>query len=191
MEIAQNKLATLASEAGIPTNQPTVGKYLHYLADALLIREFRRYPLAKKASARVPTKITVSDLGVRNAIFRGAPSLWESDPSHVGALVETLVQGCVRDHGLSVHFFRQHEDPRNPRSRLHEVDFVPELADGTVLPLEVKFRKRIDESDLAGVRFFASRFKAPLSVVVTRETSRRDEKRRTLLVPLLNFLLAF
>jgi len=69
--MAQNKLAEEIGLAGIPTNQPTVGRYLHYLADALLIREFRRYPLAKKASARVPAKITVTDLGVRNAIFRG------------------------------------------------------------------------------------------------------------------------
>src|SRR5207245_6347168 len=90
-EIPQNKLAAMATDAGFPTNQPTVGKYLHYLADALLIREFRRYPLAKRASARVPAKITVSDLGVRNAIFRGAPSLGESDPTVLGPLVETLV----------------------------------------------------------------------------------------------------
>lgn len=190
-EIAQNKLAMLATEAGIPANQPTVGKYLRYLADALLIREFRRYPLAKKASARVPTKITVSDLGVRNAIFRGAPSLWESDPGHVGSLVETLVQGCIRDHGLNVHFFRQFEDPANRRSRLYEVDFVAERADGAVLPVEVKFRRRIDEEDGIGLRFFATRYRAPLSVMVTRETSGWDGKSNTILVPLLNFLLAF
>ena len=63
-QLPQVKLTSMAADAGIATNQPTVGKYLHYLADALLIREFRRYPLAKKASARVPAKLTVSDLGV-------------------------------------------------------------------------------------------------------------------------------
>src|SRR6266446_2000014 len=103
-EMSQAKLAETANTAGFSTNQPTVGKYLHYLADALLIREFRRYPLAKKSSARVPAKITVSDLGVRNAIFRGAPSLGESDPTILGPLVETLVQGSIRDHNLQVHF---------------------------------------------------------------------------------------
>jgi predicted AAA+ superfamily ATPase len=108
-EIPQNELAKAAGAAGFSTNQPTVGKYLHYLADALLIREFRRYPLAKKSSARVPAKITVSDLGVRNAIFRGAPSLWESDPQALGPLVETLVQSCIRDQNLQVHFFRDYE----------------------------------------------------------------------------------
>lgn len=190
-ELAQNQLALIATEAGFPTNQPTVGKYLHYLADALLIREFRRYPLAKKASARVPAKITVSDLGVRNAIFRGAPSLWESDPATLGPLVETLVQASIRDYNLQVHFYRAYEDPANRRSRQFEVDFVAERSDGTVLPIEVKFRKRIDREDGAGVRFFQAKYSCPLGVIVTRELSKWDAEDRILYIPLPNFLLAF
>jgi hypothetical protein len=190
-EIAQIKLAENATVAGIPTNQPTVGKYLHYLADALLIREFRRYPLAKKASARVPAKITVSDLGVRNAIFRGAPSLWESDPQVLGPLVETLVQGVIRGANLQVHFYREFEDPQDRRSRQHEVDFVAERVDGSVLPVEVKFRKRIDPPDLDGLRYFMRRFGSPSGVVVTRDLSSWDPDRRILFIPLQSFLLAF
>ncbi len=190
-EIAQNKLAAMASEAGFSAKQPTVGKYLHYLADALLIREFRRYPLAKKSSARVPAKITVSDLGVRNAIFRGAPSLWESDPTVLGPLVETLAQTVIRDHNLQVHFFRDFEDPGNRRSRVEEVDFVPERLDGQVFPVEVKFRKRIQVEDIAGVRHFRKRFGSPSAVVVTRDSSGWDAKERILYLPLQDFLLAF
>ena len=190
-EIAQTRPATLASEAGIPANQPTVGKYLRYLADALLIREFRRYPRAKRLSARVPSKITVSDLGVRNAVFRGAPSLWESDPGIIGSLVETVVQGVIRDHNLHVHFFRDHERTGDQRSVIREVDFVAERIDGAIVPIEVKFRKRIDSEDLAGMRHFRSRFKTPFGVVVTRDESRWDPENRLLLVPLLHFLLAF
>ncbi|HMM36316.1 MAG TPA: ATP-binding protein [Thermoanaerobaculia bacterium] len=190
-EIAQGKLAQSISERGIPTNQPTVGRYLHYLSDALLIREFRRYPLAKKASARVPAKITVTDLGVRNAIFRGAPSLWTSDPQTLGPLVETLVQGCIRDHNLQVHFFRDFADPRDRRSRVHEVDFVAERIDGEVLPVEVKFRKRIDAEDLAGLRHFRSCFDSKLSVLVTRDSWKVDPAEGQLSIPLVPFLLAF
>ncbi len=189
--LSQVKLATLATQAGIPTNQPTVGKYLHYLADALLIREFRRYPLAKKASARVPAKITVTDLGVRNAIFRGAPSLWESDPALLGPLVETLVQASIRDHNLQVHFYRDYEDPRDRRTRIHEVDFVAERLDGEVLPVEVKFRKKIDPEDATSVRHFRRKFKGPFGIIVTRELSRWDRDSRLLYTPLQNFLLAF
>lgn len=190
-EIAQVKLAENATVAGMPTNQPTVGKYLHYLADALLIREFRRYPLAKKASARVPAKITVSDLGVRNAIFRGAPSLWESDPQVLGPLVETLVQGVMRDHNLQVHFYREHERPADRRSPLREVDFVAERLDGSVLPVAVKLRRRIEAADLEGVRHFLRRFDSPGGVVVTRDLSHWDAETRVLSCPLPDFLLAF
>ena len=189
--LSQVKLAEGATTAGIPTNQPTVGRYLHYLADALLIREFRRFPLAKKASARVPAKITVSDLGVRNAIFRGAPSLWESDPVTLGPLVETLVQGSIRDHNLQVHFYREYENPRDRRTRICEVDFVAERLDGQVLPIEVKFRKKIDPPDSAGLLYFRSKFESPLGIVVTRELSHWDVEKRILFIPLQNFLLAF
>src|SRR5262249_2333414 len=112
-EIAQLRLAEWANQTGFSTSQPHVGNYLHYLADALLIREFRRYPIGKRASSRSPAKITLTDLGVRNAIFRGAPSLWESSPDHVGPLVETLAQSVIRGHGLQVHFFRDFENPKN------------------------------------------------------------------------------
>jgi predicted AAA+ superfamily ATPase len=88
-QVSQLELATEANAAGLRTNQPTVGRYMHYLADALLVREFRRFPLGKAKTARVPVKLTLTDLGVRNAIFRGAPSLFESPPDLVGSLVET------------------------------------------------------------------------------------------------------
>lgn len=190
-EIAQSALAEEANAAKISTNQVTVGQYLRYLSDALLVREFRRYPLAKKRTARVPSKITLTDLGVRNAIFRGAPSLWESDPSHIGPLVETLVQGVIRDHNLQVHFFRDYEDPANRRSAIREVDFVAERLDGTVVPVEVKFRRRIEASDLQGLQLFRRRYTPPLSIVVTRETAQWNAKDRILLIPLETFLVAF
>jgi uncharacterized protein len=187
--LSQVELAEGSNAAGIHTNQPTVGKYLHYLADALLIREFRRYPLAKKKSARVPAKLTVSDLGVRNAIFRGAPSLWESDPTVLGPLVETMVQASIRDHNLQVHYFRDYQNPRDRRSPTMEVDFVPERIDGSVLPVEVKFRKRIEAADTAGIRHFMAVYGAAFGILVTRDTSRWDGK--ILQIPLADFLLAF
>jgi predicted AAA+ superfamily ATPase len=193
--VPQTKLTEIANVAKFATNQPTVGKYLHYLADALLVREFRRYPLAKKASARVPAKLTVSDLGVRNAIFRGAPSLSESDPTYLGPLVETMVQGVIRDHNLQVHYYREHETPHDYRSTVREVDFVAETLDGLVLPIEVKFRKRIREDDVHGLLHFVGKYQKLLDktagVVVTRGFDQWDENRRILFISLPTFLLAF
>jgi predicted AAA+ superfamily ATPase len=97
----------------------------------------------------------------------------------------------IRDHNLQVHFYREFEDPRDRRSRQHEVDFVAERLDGEVLPVEVKFRKRIDPPDLDGLRYFMRKFKSPLGVVVTRELARWDAGQQILFIPLPSFLLAF
>jgi uncharacterized protein len=190
-EVSQPTLTDEANAAGFHTTQPTVGRYLHYLADALLIREFRRFPLAKSRSAKVPAKITLSDLGVRNAIFRGAPSLWESDPAMVGPLVETLVQSVVRDADVQVHFWRDYAVEGNRKSPTLEVDFVAERTDGATLPIEVKFRRKIDSADRRAMLAFLARFESPIGVVVTRDRFEWDAEARILMVPLLEFLLCF
>lgn len=190
-EISQSKITQDLTVAGTRTNQPTVGRYLHYLRDALLIREFRRYPLAKRPSARVPSKITLTDLGVHNAILRGAPSLWESDPSVLGPLVETMVQGSIRDVNLQVHFFREHENPADRRTPMVEVDFVAERIDGTVLPIEVKFRRQIKTDATRGLNLFRKRFGGSPAILVTRDEGGWDPRERILAIPLLSFLLAF
>ncbi len=189
-EVSQGNLASDCNAAGFRTTQPVVGRYLHYLSDALLIREFRRYPLSRSQTARVPVKITLTDLGVRNAIFRGAPSLWESPPDVVGPLVETLVQSVLRGPSLQTHFFRDNIKAGDRRSPLVEVDFVVESLPGAVLPVEVKFRKNVSEGDTLGLRVFRERFKAEYGILVTRDhyDCARDD---VLCVPILDFLLAF
>jgi predicted AAA+ superfamily ATPase len=190
-EIIQNRVAEFAEVYGFKTSQPHIGNYLHYLADALLIREFRRYPTAKRKAARTPAKITLTDLGARNAIFRGAPSLWESDPQHVGPLIETLAQSVMQGHGIQVHFFREHENPKNRNSPLVEVDFVAEDQTGAVVPIEIKFRHQLHGKDFFGLRNFMKRFKTPYGVLVTRDTFDWKEEDRILCVPLLDFLCTF
>jgi hypothetical protein len=135
-------------------------------------------------------KTTLTDLGVRNAIFRGAPSLWESAPDVVGPLVETVVQTVIRDADLAVHFYRERIDPDDRRSPFQEVDFVAERTDGAVLPIEVKFRRRIDDADFAALRRFMERHRCRRGLLVTRETSAFDDD-RLLVVPLRDFLLAY
>ena len=190
-EISQPTLVNTANEAGFRTTQPTVGRYLHYLADALLIREFRRYPLHRQRSARVPAKITLADLGVRNAILRGAPSLWESDPSAVGPLTETLVQSVLRGVNLQVHFWKDYEIKGRRQSPRCEVDFVVEESDGRTLPIEVKFKQRIDGEDRKALAVFRDRFESPHGFLVTRDSFEWNSRAGVFSIPLLEFLLAF
>ncbi|HZE95463.1 MAG TPA: ATP-binding protein [Planctomycetota bacterium] len=190
-EVSQNRLAEFANEAGFRTSQPHVGNYVHYLADALLIREFRRYPLSKRESARTPSKITLTDLGARTAVFRVAPSLWESPPDTVSPLIETLVQSVLRGPGIDVRFFRDYENSSDRRSPLKEVDFVLEDAGGQIIPVEVKFRGKLDSKDFSGLECFMKRFKPSHGIMVTRDTWEWNALTRILCVPLLDFLLAF
>lgn len=190
-EIVQNRLTKDANMLGFNTSQPLVGQYLHYLADALLIRVFVRYPLAKRSNIRTPAKITLTDLGARNAVFRGAPSLWESPPEHVGPLVETLAQSVIRGPNMQVHFFRDYEKPRNRMSKIREVDFVPENLKGQVVPLEIKFRVQIRDTDYLGLITFMERYKSSYGIMVTRDTYEWRADLRVLCVPLLEFLLAY
>lgn len=190
-EISQLSIAESSNAAGYRTNQPTVGRYIHYLADSLLIREFRRYPLARKTTSRAPAKFTLTDLGVRNAIFRGAPSLAESPPDVVGPLVETLVQACLRGPGLQIHYYRDNVEKGNRRSPVAEVDFVIENIDGAVIPVEVKFRKTIGSEDIRGLTHFIETFHSPCGVLVTRDSWKWDPAKRILSLPLLDFLVRF
>lgn len=190
-EIKQLRLAEFANAQGFATGQPLLGTYLHYLADALLIREFRRYPTAKRASARTPSKITLTDLGARNAVFRGAPSLWESSPDHVGPLIETLAQSVLTGPNLHFHFYRDYEQPGNRRSPIREVDFVAENTAGETIPIEIKFRTRIDRDHMRGLEHFMKTFKSGCGILVTRDTYEWHDDLRILCVPLVNFLLAF
>jgi predicted AAA+ superfamily ATPase len=190
-EIKQTRLANDANAQGFATTQPHVGNYLHYLSDALLIREFGRYPATKRASARMPAKITLTDLGARNAIFRGAPSLWQSPPDHVGPLIETLAQSVLHGKSLQFHFFRDYEIPGNRKTPSVEVDFVAEDVRGEVVPIEIKFRKTIDKSLFFGLVHFMKRFKSKYGIMVTRDTYQWNEEHRIICVPLMDFLLAF
>lgn len=153
--------------------------------------KFRRYPIAKRSTSRTPSKITLTDLGARNAVFRGAPSLWESPPEHVGPLVETLAQSVIRGPSCQVHFFRDYETPGKRKSPIREVDFVVEHISGDTIPIEIKFRREIRRADFSGLSTYLSRFGSRFGLMVTRDTSAYHPDLKILCVPLLDFLLAF
>jgi predicted AAA+ superfamily ATPase len=78
------------------------------------------------------------------------------------------------------------------RDRTGEVDFVVHVRPQQYLPMEVKHRDSLQESDLRPIRNFIRRFQSWRGLVVTKE--RRDFGSLgddLFLVPLLHFLLLF
>jgi predicted AAA+ superfamily ATPase len=104
--------------------------------------------------------------------------------------VETVVQTVIRAANLAVHFYRERLDPDDRRSPFQEIDFVAERTDGAVLPVEIKFRRRIDDADFGALRRFMERHRCRRGVLVTRQTSALDDD-RVMVVPLRDFLLAY
>ncbi len=70
-------------------------------------------------------------------------------------------QTVLRGPGLQFHFYRDYSEPGNRRSPVEEIDFVVEALDGSVIPVEVKFRTRIDAPDLRATARFLDRYGAP------------------------------
>jgi hypothetical protein len=120
---------------------------------------------------------------------------------------EEANQGRVRSQSLVARaagcpstpsFLQAFGDPR-PHAAAQasaRVDFVAERIDGQVVPIEVKFRKRIDAADWAGITHFRRRFDSPVGVLVTRDAnllgiSGDSWQYGKLQIPLQDFLLAF
>jgi hypothetical protein len=59
------------------------------------------------------------------------------------------------------------------------------------MPIEVKYRRKISEDDLLGIRLFQKRFTPPIAVIVTRDLTQWSPLGRILCVPLQTFLLLF
>jgi predicted AAA+ superfamily ATPase len=72
-----------------------------------------------------------------------------------------------------------------------EVDFVVEDAGGEVTPVEIKFRRKIENKHMVGLVHFMKRFKARHGIMVTRNTYSWNEEHKILCVPLMEFLLTF
>ena len=88
-------------------------------------------------------------------------------------------------------FYRDFDKPTDRRTQIREVDFLAERIDGSILPVEVNFRKRIDAEDLSGLRHFTAKYRPASGIVVTRDLCQWDAENRELWIPLLFFLLAF
>ncbi len=59
-----------------------------------------------------------------------------------------------------------------------------------MLPVEVKFRRRIDNADFAALRRFMEKHRCRCGVMVTKQASMLDDD-RVMVVPLRDFLLAY
>jgi predicted AAA+ superfamily ATPase len=142
--------ASLADSVGAdsPVSRMRVSSYIHYLAEAFLVRLAYNYSGSGVVSERkmkraYPANPSLCLLGGR--------------PPDIPKLVENTFF-----ISLGSRFFW-----RNPAK--NEVDIILERAD-SLLPVEVKYRKKVTYRDMRGMLSFMRAHKVSRGIVVTRDT---------------------
>jgi predicted AAA+ superfamily ATPase len=136
------------------------------------ISEEEFYSESRIKRVRREKKIFVNDIGIRNVSTSVLDDYVLTNSSEIGKIAQTV----VGDHTRRLRFNLE-STPFPPLfywREKYEVDFVIHPWKKAI-PIEVKYKARIDEKDLRGLKILNEEFNPPLSLVITKDhLSRRD-----------------
>lgn len=171
----------LAQDLGI--NRATIEKYFPLLEMTDLIHHAEKFTKSSVKVRRGNIKCYLIDLALRNAILRIQESLLK-DARILGLYAENLVFNALMkwEGTVNISYFREKEA---------EVDFIAHLGAGKYLPLEVKYKEKIDGAELKTIKNFCERLKCSAGIVVTKSWDDFGARERLFYMPLPHFLLLF
>ena len=157
-------VSRLAKE--LDANRDTVKHYLRLLDASYILREAPLCSEDPGVCARAEKKAHIRDPGTRTAAMRSSASYILDDPSDAGRAAESAV--C--DHALRLARSYNYVDGQ----RMYywrdggggEVDAAVRIG-RSMLPVVSRYRARIGESDLRGIRRFAAKFGTKIGLVVS------------------------
>ena len=166
-----------------------ITEYIGFLEDTFVISISENFRVGKGNRVRKKIKkVYINDVGLRNVINNSFDDSVLQDGNELGKLVETVVLNhCIRlkfsltgGTGSDAFYWRENGD---------EIDIIFECKKH-VLPIEVKYRNRIEKSDLKAIyNFVKNNNKAPFGFVVTVDKLEYDKESKIIYVPLWLFLL--
>lgn len=163
----------------------TLKSYIYFLKTTFLISESEYYSKSRAKRIRREKKVYINDPGIRNVEVGALNEYLLSNPAELGKVVEAV----VADHCRRLKFDLE------PTSEIQlfywknlglETDIVIEILQKP-LPIEVKYRDRIDRKDLRGLQELSKKFKPSLQIAITKE--KLDLNESTVFTPLWLFLL--
>jgi len=183
-------LQELRAALGANIGWQRVLAYLRFLDGTLLIRLIEPLELRLKRK-RGPAKLCLCDHALRAAWLQEeiplSPVALDRNPELAdlaGHVAESTTGYFFRSiPGLDVaHFPERAAEP--------EVDFVVTLGDQRI-PVEVKYRRRIDHADTLGLRSFLERrhYNAPFGLIITLAETPATDDPRIVSLPLSSLLL--
>ena len=167
-----------------------IRQYLDFLDRALLLRLVAPLEIRLKKKKGAP-KICLADHGLRASWLQEliplAPRKLAESPQLsdlAGRIAESVTGICLLTiSGLDLSHFPRREDQE-------EIDFV--ITAGTKrIPVEVKYRRRVDERDIAGLTTFLAKdaYNAPFGVLVCEADEATISNPRIVQLPLSSVLL--
>lgn len=171
-------------------SRDTVDAYGDALKWAFLVSYAEFYTQRPLIRHRKDKKVYINDVGIRNAVVSplagGDPV---ADLAEGGRMAETV----AADHTRRLwHALEPMSVPTMPyywhNGGKAEVDLVMTLCQRPI-PVEVKYRQRVEESDLGGLLRFSARFDPPLAIAVSRNDARLAADGTAVVVPMWLYLL--
>lgn len=175
--------SSLSRDINIP--QKEVEEYIDYLKKTYLLNESENFRnnIRKRGDLK---KIFVQDVGMRNALLEDNEEDFYSNPVLQGIIAETI----ANDHLLRLQFsldpvsFKQGFFYRGKEKQ--EVDCIFKY-NSIVIPIEIKYKNKYDDSELKGLNDFMNKFESPFGLVLTKNTYKISDN--ILHIPLWIFLL--
>ena len=134
-------------------NYETVSNYLFYLKSAFLVTSAESYSGSPATRVRRNKKLYVVHPAIAFAVLGMEREMLSEEM--LGQFVETIFAGR--------YFWRDKQK--------REVDVVHDT--GHLLPVEVKYRNRIESADLRGLLAFMEKFRVDRGIMVTKDTMDR------------------
>lgn len=157
-------------------------RYIEYLKSGYLVMEILKFA-GLKEQLKSMKKYLCIDQGLRNALL----SEYDIGENNAGFAIENVVGAHLyfgaKNRGASLMYHRTNGD---------EVDFILKECDGSIIPVEIKYKNNIEESDLGSIKRFIQDNGCKLGFVITKDVSRVVEtgsNGRLVLVPALVFCL--
>jgi hypothetical protein len=140
----------------VKLDRSTLINYLEFLKSSYLVAEVLKFASIKE-QMKAKKKFLIIDQGLRNAVLKD----YEIKEDNLGFILENVV-------GINLFLFCKRNDMKLYYWRINdEVDFV--ISDEEVIPVEVKYKKRIDENDKSKLKNFMRKFKKNKAFLITKD----------------------
>lgn len=153
-----------------------VNEYLTYLKNAYFVHTLRKYSGSVEKTVRSSEKAYILDPAIVNSFLNRTRITDEN----AGTIVEGLVAEHLRHY--ETYYWRDY----------YEVDFILKK-DGSLTPIEVKYKNTVDKEDMKGIFNFMERFNAKEGIVVTKDRLETTEDKGHMIryIPAWLFLLTY